>query len=118
MDELEAAQALAGPIIDMEPVCPLCGHKGGKRLERHRKTRKTFATPCYLTWSASGGVTAAYRKGADKPPFEMIPTPDGAGNESAYERLGVQCDECEYVSAPSAFCRPTGPPLSSEAKLY
>lgn len=108
-DELAFAQALAGPIINLEPVCPLCGHVGAHRVDVHRVTGAEHAMPCYLTWCAAHGVTPAVRNHEDMPPYETVRCEDGAGWTSAWRTRNVRCDACGYHSSPSAFCRPTGP---------
>lgn len=109
-DELAVAQALAGPLINVEPICPMCGHRGASRLDEHRETGERVYIPCYLTWSGAHGVTAAVRNPSDMPLWGMVKNPDGAGWVSAAKRpSSVRCDECEYHSPASAFCRPTGP---------
>lgn len=108
--EEAVASFLAGPIIDLEPVCPLCGHQGAARLDEHRETGERVYIPCYLTWCAAHGVTAAVRNADDMPRWPSVKSPDSSGYISAAKHpTSVRCDSCGYHSPPSAFCRPTGP---------
>lgn len=91
----------------------MCAHVGAARIDRHADTGREVRLPCYLTWCGAHGVTAAVRGPHKSPALEMVPAPDGVGFVSAWVGVSVECGRCGYRSAPSAFCRPTGPTYKS-----